>query len=681
MSKVFPILVLIIFVVGCSSTPPVPSLTLPAPLRAPVKIDAAPSVSKISPTNSQNVPHTQFQTGPEVSTESIPFSARLDKMDALPRFTRTSPVSVNVDGLPLPAFINEVFGNLLGFSFEIDNQIQKKRELVTLRVTDPQSPKQLYLSARQTLTNYRVEIQRQGELLRFVPAQKQTGNLPSMIVQGLTLPEVPPSHRPIFQFIPLKVVQFAHIQRWLQHIYRGQKLEIQTDNFLNAIVLIGPPQLVSQAAKVVHILDQPTMRGKYSLRIDPAFLPASQLAQNLIKVLAVQGYSASQTPSLGNIIVLPIQQTNSVMIFTQNAEILAYIQKWAKQLDQINLNKQAGETEKPRLFFYPVKNTQAQSIVTVLNGLSPYIRKGGATFLVDPPRNALLFTGITEEWARLLPIIQKMDQPAKQILIEATIAEVTLSDQDEHGIEWVMANAHLGGLDGQLGTSGSLGVGASGLTYTLSSAAQVRAILNVFTSNSRATILSTPRLLVRSGSSASINVGSEIPTLTSQTSSNLQQGGNSAVLQQIQYRRTGVSLNIKPTVYAGRRVDLNISQQISEARPNATSNINSPEISNRQISTELTLRDGHSVLLGGMISNSHSEGQSGVPILRDIPILGQLFRVDKASNSRTELVIMIIPYIIDDDEEAKAITEAFQQRLELMPAIKTPPPESIEKSE
>ena len=135
------------------------------------------------------------------------------------------------------------------------------------------------------------------------------------------------------------------------------------------------------------------------------------------------------------------------------------------------------------------------------------------------------------------------------------------------------------------------------------------------------------------------------------------------------------------SVYAGRRVDLNISQQISEARPNATSNINSPEISNRQISTELTLRDGHSVLLGGMISNSHSEGQSGVPILRDIPILGQLFRVDKTLNTRTELVIMIIPYIIDDDDEAKAITEAFQQRLELMPAIKTPQPQSLQKPE
>ncbi|RKZ52936.1 MAG: hypothetical protein DRQ99_32135, partial [Candidatus Parabeggiatoa sp. nov. 3] len=333
--------------------------------------------------------------------------------------------------------------------------------------------------------------------------------------------------------------------------------------------------------------------------------------------------------------------------------------------------------DKPGLFFYPVKHTAASSIVNVINqilqehvrsdrpkqvpkGTSP-LPQSPMRMMVDGPRNAILFSGNNEEWARLLPLLQEMDRPIKQVLIEATIAEITLSEKDDRGIEWVLNKADLGGLEGQLGTLNKLGLGSSaGLTYTLSNAGQARAVLNAFVSNSRATILSTPRLLVNSGSQASIDIGTEIPTLSS-TTTGLNTDSN--IIQQIQYRRTGTSLTIKPTVYAGRRVDLTITQQISESQPNETSSIDSPVIFNRTINTHLTLNDGHSVLLGGMISNSRSQGRSGIPILSDIPLIGQLFRVDKSSGQRTELIIMIIPYVIDGDEEAKAITEAFKRQL------------------
>jgi len=231
-----------------------------------------------------------------------------------------------------------------------------------------------------------------------------------------------------------------------------------------------------------------------------------------------------------------------------------------------------------------------------------------------------------------------------------------------------MNNADLGGLQGTLGTLGGVGgVGGSGLTYTLSNAADVRAVLNLFTSKNRATILSTPRLLVGSGKQASIDIGTEIPTLSS-TTSGLQRDTN--VIQQIQYRSTGTSLTIRPIVYAGRRVDLDISQQVSESQPNETSNIDSPVIFNRQVKTQLSLSDGQSVLLGGFISDSRSSGQTGVPILKDIPLIGQLFRADKSSGTRTELVIMIIPYVIDNAAEAKAITETVKSQLEWLSSVK-----------
>jgi general secretion pathway protein D len=175
--------------------------------------------------------------------------------------------------------------------------------------------------------------------------------------------------------------------------------------------------------------------------------------------------------------------------------------------------------------------------------------------------------------------------------------------------------------------------------------------------------------MVRSGSSASINVGTEIPTLSS-TTQGVGSGGigsNLIPVQQVSYRSTGVSLSITPIVYAGRRIDLQVSQQVSQAQENTTSAISSPMIMNRQIDTQLSLSDGHTILLGGMISNNRSDGWDGIPILSDLPIIGQLFRVDKTTVDRTELVIMITPYVIDDDAEAIAITESIIQKLQLLP--------------
>ena len=695
-------LIILFIITACASPPPqIDPPSLPEPLRPPITKGDTATVLQASETTVQTteIPQTHFKPTPQALPRQST-SAKLGGAKRTPRFATQAPISVNVDGLPLPAFINEVFGNLLGLSFEIEPNVQKKRELVTLRVTQPQSPVQLYRLAIQVLNNYQVAMVWQGDLIRFVRVKGKPSVSPSLIVQGLTLPHVPASHRPIIQFVPLKVVRNAQVRNWIQQAFKGHDLKIQEDAQRNAIILIGTPQLVKQAADAIRVLDQPLMRGQYSVRIEPAFLEADVLAKQLINVLTAHGYAASSSANHGSIIILPIKETNIIIAFATDPKILAYVQQWADELDQFNI--QNSDIEKPGLYFYPVKNTTAQLIADVLNNLlgslnsmpisrttrrktakkpkkrqTKTTKKGDFNLIVDPHRNALLFTGYGEQWARLLPILRNMDKPPKQVLIEVTVAEITLSDKDELGIKWVLEKANLGGLDGSLSTMG-LGVGAGGLTYKLANAGQDRAVLNAFISSSRATILSTPRLMVRSGSSASIDIGTEIPTLTSQTTSNQQIGGNSAVLQQVQYRRTGILLDITPVVYAGRRVDLQINQQVSEARENTTSSISSPAIFNRQISTELSLSDGHSILLGGLISNNSSDGWSGVPILSDLPIIGQLFRVNKTTADRTELIIMITPYVIDDDTEAKAISETIRQRLELLPPLpSTVPPSNL----
>jgi general secretion pathway protein D len=198
---------------------------------------------------------------------------------------------------------------------------------------------------------------------------------------------------------------------------------------------------------------------------------------------------------------------------------------------------------------------------------------------------------------------------------------------------------------------------------SLENAGNFKAVLNAFAANDQVTILSTPRLLVKSGSKATLDVGSDVPLVTTQSSGDIVEGGTSSILQEIQYRKTGVLLEVEPIVHAGRRVDINVTQEISQAQPNTISDINSPSILLRRVNTSLSLRDGGSVLLGGMISRDNSTGRSGVPLLMDIPLIGNLFSVQKKNETRTELIIMLSPYVITTDDEAESLTEEFRMKL------------------
>ena len=191
-------------------------------------------------------------------------------------------------------------------------------------------------------------------------------------------------------------------------------------------------------------------------------------------------------------------------------------------------------------------------------------------------------------------------------------------------------------------------------------------MLSLFHQASRVSIRSIPRLMVKSGATANIEVGNEIPVVSQYADEGTQIGGSTNVLQRVDYRKTGVSLEIKPVVQANGLVDIEVSQQLSEARATAATSLEgSPTILNRQIATSLTLRDGGSLLMGGLISDSSSSGRTGVPGLDRVPVLGRLFRSETAQNDRTELLFLVIPYVVADHEEGWELTERIKEQLEL----------------
>jgi general secretion pathway protein D len=259
------------------------------------------------------------------------------------------------------------------------------------------------------------------------------------------------------------------------------------------------------------------------------------------------------------------------------------------------------------------------------------------------------------------------------------VAEVTLTDDQQFGVAWMARNSDLGKFNGNI-SSGKLAAagGGPGLSYLLDIGGQTRATLTALASQNRITVLSTPRLMVKSGEDANIDVGTEVPTISAQATSGIQTGGNTGIIQSIQYRKTGILLSIKPVVYSDDRVDIELRQEVSEALPvGADSSVNSPAIFNRSVSTSLNLRDGSAILLGGLMSQRRTNANSGVPFLKDVPLLGNLFKTQSRGTTRTEMVLMIVPYILESDGQAEALSRSLSERyqlLDLSPAIGDPKP-------
>jgi general secretion pathway protein D len=165
--------------------------------------------------------------------------------------------------------------------------------------------------------------------------------------------------------------------------------------------------------------------------------------------------------------------------------------------------------------------------------------------------------------------------------------------------------------------------------------------------------------VARSGGQARFQVGTDVPIITTQAASNSQNNGNTDVLQSIQYRQTGVILEIEPVIY-GDRVDITISQEISEVG-DAVAGIDSPTILNRSLTTQMALNDGWTGVLGGLISNSYTKSNTGVPFLKDVPLIGSAFQSNSVSGTRTELLLLITPIIIRGDEDMRELAELYAE--------------------
>ena len=290
-------------------------------------------------------------------------------------------------------------------------------------------------------------------------------------------------------------------------------------------------------------------------------------------------------------------------------------------------------------------------------------RTSGIQVVADEQNNALIVTATAQEYKRVKQILSRIDVAANQVLLEATIAEVTLNDTLKFGLRWFFQSEHnkVALTDNKLADFGNLAVSAAtGFSYFLNTS-NIKVALNALNDVTDVNIVSSPTMTVMDNKKAILQIGDEVPILTQQTRG--QTSADAPLVNQVMYRNTGVVLNITPRVGDDDRVLLDIEQEVSDAITTQTSDIDSPTIQQRRIKTTVSVRNGESIVLAGLMQDRATVTKSQVPLVGDIPVVGSLFKNKSNEIKRTELLIAITPHVLRDASQLNAIASEFRDKL------------------
>jgi general secretion pathway protein D len=290
----------------------------------------------------------------------------------------------------------------------------------------------------------------------------------------------------------------------------------------------------------------------------------------------------------------------------------------------------------------------------------------GVRITADIVNNALLIYSNQESYRIIERAINQLDRPLLQVAIDLTIAEVTLNDQLNYGVQTLLTSANLG-LPSGTGQAINTAVtqplaqvfpGANILVGTLSNP---QIIINALHQYTEVKVLSNPSLVVLDHQTATLQVGDQVP-ITTGTATVLS--ANNAVVNTINYQNTGIILRVVPRINSNGKVTLDIEQEISNVSPNSATGSLTPTISQRRVKSSISVVTGQTVLLAGLISETQSRGRNGIPFLDQIPVLGDAASTGNSKSlARTELIIFIRPQVIKDGVDAAAVAEELRSRL------------------
>jgi general secretion pathway protein D len=278
--------------------------------------------------------------------------------------------------------------------------------------------------------------------------------------------------------------------------------------------------------------------------------------------------------------------------------------------------------------------------------------------VADDSKNAILMEATLADYRRLMKVIETLDVVTNQVLIDATIAEITLNDDLKFGVRWSL-QGKLANYSFTDDAAGALSSVFPGFSYAVK-AANLAGSLNALNAITNVNVISSPSLTVAANKTAMLQVGDQVP-ITTQSAAVLTTGAS--LVNSVSYRDTGVILSITPRINKSGRVLLDIEQEVSSVVPTTSSGIDSPTIRQRRVRTTVMLNDGEGLALGGMIQTNKTVTNTQIPILGDLPLLGNAFKQKDNVVGKTELIIIITPHVIRNLDEARAVTDEFRREL------------------
>jgi general secretion pathway protein D len=556
---------------------------------------------------------------------------------------------------------NEILGQTLHLPFKIDPGVNGK---ITLRIDRRLTPDQLLGVFEAALAANDVVMLRDGGEITLLPKAK------ARAASGVRS-AAPGGTRPGYQVVAeqLRYAAPSDVAKALSAAGAGD-IVVHADDKLGVLVLGGTSDEIRRARQTIAVFDRSGLSDARLRFVPLRTAPSDKVAADLDRLTKAAGLTGVSIVSLG--------QLNAVVIFARSEGLLTQVEAWAQRLDRQSIE------ETSTLWVYRPNNVAADALAEALRALSqasgsssagrsssPSLSamapadagsppsaepvaagsQGGTAFdadalkvSVEKSTNSLLVMAPASKWRSIKAALDQLDRAPDQILIEATVIEVTLNKDFRLGVDWslVSSNGKLSATQSAF-DSGAVASVFPGLSVTYLNEG-VRAVVDALSARTNVEVMSAPKLMALDNQSASLQVGDQVPVVVQRAQSTDAAGA--PLVTTTEYRDTGVILRVKPRINGAHSILLDLSQEVSGVAKTTTSGIDSPTITQRKFASLLEVREGETVALGGLISTSHTDDVVGVPLLRNIPAVGSLFRTSTKGGRRTELIVLLNARIV-----------------------------------
>jgi general secretion pathway protein D len=447
-------------------------------------------------------------------------------------------------------------------------------------------------------------------------------------------------------------------------------VKFQAVGRLNSILVVAAkPDLLRVAARWISRLDEPSS-GSASVKVYKVrYGEAKEIAQLLEQIFGA-GNGAAESPTN------EIAPSSGVKAMTATERLTGGPPASNNPANPAPANQGASQGATPAGAAGQFGGLQVASLNSELHG-TPQADSGGpqlpdVRITADTVNNSVLIYANPEQYKLIERTLIQLDRPKLQVAIDVTIAEVTLNDQLNYGVQFYLhggavSNTQTGVMPSilsNLAGSATLPGLAGGLNLIAGNAVFPRVVINALQQLTDVKILSNPSLVVVDNGEATLEVGDQVPIATGSAT---VLSANNAVVNTVDYKNTGIILHVVPRVNSNGSVLLNIDQEISAVQPESGGSTNSqnltPTISERKVSSEISVNSGQTVLLAGLIQDQQEKSRGGIPLLSQLPFVGAAMGTTGTSTARTELIMFIRPSIIRDAADAAAVAEELRTKM------------------